>query len=217
MAVAVLALVGAAFMFDEALWNWLRAHQTKPLLRLADFFSRYGDWPEFMVAGGLLLVVAFLMHWRKVLRLVLYMMLASTIAGALVNSVRVTSGRPRPNAKEIPEAWYGLWRGGQFLLFKNKYHSFPSGHTAAAFGFFGILAFARPRFGWLFFLVAFAIGWARVYIGAHHLSDVLIGSLVGLFVAWLIWTWWRPKFEGRSGGRETIDEKVAARTIKNDL
>jgi membrane-associated phospholipid phosphatase len=186
--IGVIVLIFASFFFDASLWSWLRAHQIKPLLRFADLLSRYGDWPELMVVGGLLLAIAVRARSRRFLHLVICMIIASTLAGALVNTVRVTSGRPRPNAAEIPQGWYGLQYQGQSLLFKNKYHSFPSGHTAAAFGFFGVLAFARRRAAWLFLGVPTAIAWSRVYIGAHHLSDVLAGSVVGLFGAWITWT-----------------------------
>jgi undecaprenyl-diphosphatase len=72
-------------------------------------------------------------------------------------------------------------------LFKNKYHAFPSGHAAAAFAFFGVPAFARRSYGWWMLLIAGAIGWSRIYLNVHHLSDVTVGALVGLITAYFVY------------------------------
>jgi membrane-associated phospholipid phosphatase len=64
--------------------------------------------------------------------------------------------------------------------------SFPSGHAtaSAAIGVSIVLAFLRPghrRRVWILVAVgiAFAMAFSRVYLGAHWLSDVVTGVLLG--------------------------------------
>src|SRR6516164_9317490 len=114
----VLALV--SFFFDDACWTWIREHQQKGLLVLAGLLSRYGDWPELTLAGLFGLALAWWAKRRKLVKVLLCMLLASTVAGGVVNTVRLTTGRTRPNAVQTPQGWFGLRRDGEWLLFKNN-------------------------------------------------------------------------------------------------
>ena len=68
-------------------------------------------------------------------------------------------------------------------------YSFPSGHSVAAMSMYGFLAYLLYRdttsrtVRWLTVSVASALillmGWSRLYLGVHYLSDVLAGFLVG--------------------------------------
>ena len=182
-------LCAFSFFWDDAVIAWVQAHDLKSASWIAGYISDCGDWPELMVLGCVGLGVTLWTKNRELCRIIICMMIAATIAGATVNSVRILSGRARPNNTEAIQEWNGLWHDGQFLLFKNKYHSFPSGHTGTAFAFFGVITFARRSYGWLFLVIAAVIGWSRIQITAHHLSDVLTGMVVGITVAYL--TWWR--------------------------
>jgi undecaprenyl-diphosphatase len=186
--IAGVFLCGLSFFLDQAVIEWVGMHDVKPLKEFAHFLSSYGDWPQLMVFGVIGLGIALLTQNRALTRLLICMMIASSVAGALVNTVRLTSGRARPNYTGATREWNGLWDGSQFLLFNNKYHAFPSGHSGAASAFFGVPLFARRNYGRWIFLVAIAIGWSRVYLNVHHLSDVLCGTLAGTLIAYIVWT-----------------------------
>ena len=71
--------------------------------------------------------------------------------------------------------------------------SFPSNHainTAAAAAFIQVL---YPRSGWISWPIVGLIGFARVYVGAHYVTDVfggwLIGGAIGGGAAWLLLKW----------------------------
>lgn len=74
-------------------------------------------------------------------------------------------------------------------------YSFPSGHASAAAAFCGFIAYlawtkmSRGSRRTLFLAVTlsyvFLMAFGRLYLGAHYLSDVLIGLTVGMAGAWI--------------------------------
>ena len=67
--------------------------------------------------------------------------------------------------------------------------SFPSGHATVAMAFYGFIIYLllkqtskkinRILIGLCGALIITAIGFSRLYLGVHYLSDVLVGYLVG--------------------------------------
>jgi membrane-associated phospholipid phosphatase len=182
----VVACLG--FHYDQSVVRAIAGHQIQWLEQLAGIISKFGDWPELMGYATVALIGVGFARKRTLVKVILCMMIAGTLAGAVTNSVRLLAGRARPNNYEVPPGWYGVEYQGQWLLGKYKFHSFPSGHTATAFAFFGVIGFAyRRRWAWSFLLLASVIAWSRVYINAHFFSDVLVGVVIGLFFAQLTW------------------------------
>jgi len=71
--------------------------------------------------------------------------------------------------------------------------SFPSDHATLLFALGFALSIKPPtlmrRSGHVLLALACAVGWARVYLGAHFPFDIVGGALLGLFFAAILATW----------------------------
>lgn len=67
--------------------------------------------------------------------------------------------------------------------------SFPSGHTAAAFAIAGVLAFTvkRKPLQCLFVLLAAIVGYGRIYLSQHFITDVYVGMTIGIVVSMVVY------------------------------
>ena len=160
--------------------------------RAIALLSRYGDWPELMLLGGAGFLLARKLRNVRWQRILLSAMIASTLAGMAVNASRLTTGRTRPRVAE--QGWYGPRHDGKWLIGMADFNSFPSGHTATAMGFAGVILFAAPPWGVVALVCAGSVALARILLGAHHPSDVVSASVLALALAWFVW-----EFLGRRG------------------
>jgi len=191
-------LIGVAFRCDDPVQRALTAevkaqgkHYKKS--NAYDFYSKvrsYGDWPELMLVGLAGVGLSLALRKRDWVRILTSAMIASTLAGLVINASRLTTGRTRPGAPErIQQGFYGPWHDGKFTIGVRDYNSFPSGHTATAFGFAGVILFARPWLGLGAIFIAGVIAWCSVMIRAHHPSDVVTAAFLSLMVSWFVWRW----------------------------
>jgi membrane-associated phospholipid phosphatase len=66
-------------------------------------------------------------------------------------------------------------------------NSFPSGHTSTAFTLALLMAFIVRGWFWVFFfpLLAFFVGYSRVYLAQHFVTDVCAGMFIGILSSYL--------------------------------
>ncbi len=191
------AAIWGSFYFDAPLRSAVVQSQGKGWKKTDDYrfhatVRRYGDWPWLMLAGGVGLLVAWKLRSREWMRILAAAMIASTLAGLLINTSRLTTGRTRPrDSPKITQGFYGPWHEGKLTIGNSSFNSFPSGHTATAFGFAGVIFFACPWIGLATLVLASVVACSSIMIGAHHLSDVVVSIILALAVAWFVWKWVR--------------------------
>src|SRR5215204_1249654 len=158
--------------FDRALDDYLYAHVTPPLTTFFLIITALGSIEVIVLLG--VVVAAFLGWGRRWVFLGSW--LAAVAGSAVLNQVlKGVFERPRPHF-EHP------------LLVETSY-SFPSGHAMESFVVYGMLAYfavlALRSWEWRVGVVCGAallvvlIGFSRMYLGVHYLSDVLAGYAAG--------------------------------------
>lgn len=82
-------------------------------------------------------------------------------------------------------------------------YSFPSGHTQTAVGTFGCLAATTQKkwWRWVCILLAFLVGFSRMYVGVHTPSDVLVGAGMACALVWLLK---KPVLSGEKRQMKTV-------------
>jgi undecaprenyl-diphosphatase len=177
IAIAAIA-IAAAFYFDDSVWNFITHHQNRAVRNFMREVSLFGDWPSHVALGLVLLGFAWVRGSKKWTRILLSMLVAMAIAGLAGVVIKRTISRARPSVKSELR-----WGGPHF---STKYHAFPSGHVTASMAFFGVLLLARRRIGLACLPIPILIGFSRMYIGAHYLSDVVCGAMLGILSALLV-------------------------------
>ena len=167
-----------AFYLDTTAQAWIAEHQEAGLRNFMRGVSRFGDWPEHIVAGLVLLSLAYWRRNKKWMRIAAAMIVACALAGAAARVVKISTGRARPSVQT--EAG---WNGPNLSA---RYNAFPSGHTAASAAFFATLALACWRIGAPLLLIPSLIAFSRMYLAAHYLSDVVCAALIGILCAHVI-------------------------------
>jgi len=183
--------IALSFYFDDSVRDFVIQHQNRAVRNFMRYVGLFGDWPSHAVLGLVLLGIAWRQGSRKWTRIFLAMLLAMAMAGAIGHVIKRSIPRARPSVHADTS-----WGGPRF---SSKYHSFPSGHVGASAAFFGVLLIARRRIGLVCLPIPILIGFSRMYIGAHYLSDIVCAAVLGILCAVIVAYFLRLKIgEGQS-------------------
>ena len=172
--------IAVSFHFDDYGRQFMMQHQGPAMRNFMRYVSFFGDWPLHAAVGLVLLGLAWRRGSEEWTRIFLAMLLAMLLAGVVGTVIKGTVPRARPSVHtEI------RWGGPRFSS-KYEYQSFPSGHVGASTAFFGVLIIARRRVGLWCLPIPILIGISRMYLGAHHLSDVVCAAVLGTLCALVV-------------------------------
>jgi len=149
------------------------AEQPGFLRSISIFFAHSGDsW--FWLVGLIVLWWLGTDAWKD---RAITMIFGIALTALVVFIIKLIVRRRRPE---------GEW--GKFYR-KTDPHSFPSGHAARAAMLAAVaLGMGPPWFGLVILLWAPLVILARVAMGVHYLSDVLVGSMLGMLMGLVVLT-----------------------------
>lgn len=160
------------FPFDAAVATSLAAARTDELVTFFGALTRLGDVWFCIFAASL---ICLFLYGAKQQRFVPELFVISIGSAATVWALKLFFAMPRPVEP--------------IALMTIDSFSFPSGHAAAAATLYGFLLWMmlgtgktdriRSLFALIFFLIIVLVGFSRLYLGVHYLSDVVAGYFVG--------------------------------------
>lgn len=203
------------FLYDWGGANvWLfQAISLHPPGRLDAFMegvSRIGSYWNLPWVAGAWLVIAILLRRAnsimapQAMRQLKRLLLGAAIAFVLTAGLKLALDFPRPGATLAPGAIH-------VMEVAEREYSLPSGHAAfsalVAVTLWPLLGLPGRLAAMLF---ALAVGFSRIWLGAHFPADVTAGYLVGLGSAL-----WAARLTGAYGGQIRFD-RPPSRDFRTD-
>lgn len=155
---------------DQQIAATFLAHRSEAGIKAFSIITSFGSWQFLLPAILVIALILFIARKRDFI-----IPFIATVAGAEIITFfgKILAHRDRPIS----------------AAFHATDFSFPSGHATIAVALYGYLAFMLIKilgnsYKWLIIilasLIAVLVGFSRLYLGVHYLSDVLAGFLIGL-------------------------------------
>jgi undecaprenyl-diphosphatase len=170
----IASLRGSFSAVDTSVNSWAASIQSTSLTQIAKLIHYGFSTTALSIITLLIAVYLFYKHYRNYALLLIAAMLAEFLIVAILKRL-IDATRPLNG------------------ILQETGFSFPSGHATAAVVFLGLLTyFIRQHFksrnvrifsGILFILISLVVGFSRIYLNVHWLSDVLGAYSLGIF--WL--------------------------------
>jgi len=177
----LIAQLSDQWTFHHFIFRGINERPWGRMLRLAGYLPLWG-----IVALALVLhdwVPRKLSTLRRASRRGLLLFWSATLAGIIAELLKIAFHRERPG----PTNGVPVFRSWSDQPFSTAQLGLPSSEVAVAFAAATILARLFPDAWLLWYALAAGCGFTRVASGAHFMSDVILGALVGYVSALILW------------------------------
>ncbi len=163
-------MLGLDYLVDA----WIVSHRVAGLNPVMRLLSEFGKGGLGWLAVAALLTIARRLSIAELVRMILAIVCTSLVINWVIKPI---VARPRP-----------FERTPALHVIGPRPHdpSFPSGHSGNAAAAAMVLSLFLPGARLLWWLLAAAIGYSRIYLGDHFPLDVLAGGVIGAGVGWIV-------------------------------
>ncbi len=197
-AATLVVVVVSMFALDPAASSWANSEP----VWFRDAFEKITDfglsgWFLISFGGGVLCLAAMisptLSHMSRGVLTALaarfgFLFLAIGVPGLFVTIVKRLIGRARPYVGVFDHPF-----DYRPFIWRPEYASLPSGHSTTAVAAAIAIGAVWPRTRPIMWVYAIVIMASRVFVVAHHPSDVIAGALVGAAGAFLLRRWFAAR------------------------
>ena len=168
---------------DHSIASFLLVHRSDFGIKVFSFVTSFADLHSVEIIAG---SVAILLLVNKKIKETILLFFTLLLTSYSTDYLKVFFHRSRP--------LLGVFQGLNY--------SFPSGHSSIAMALYGFLIYLVFNYSdnkykkFLYLLLGLmiaAIGFSRMYLGVHYLSDVLAGYLVGFMSLVIIVIYLKPR------------------------
>jgi membrane-associated phospholipid phosphatase len=141
---------------------------------------------------------------RKFILPIIFAIIICTVLTHVLKRV-VFPGELRPVSLEVEKVVIHKIEGVPL----HRMHSFPSGHTSTAFSMALLLAAVMRQKIWAIVLplIAFFVGYSRVYLAQHFVTDVLAGMTIGIVTAYLSLQLYKTYLKKRAQKQQALQQE----------
>ena len=166
---------------DKQIMVFLNKTISNPIF---DFIMPIITNQNFLVFFGLILIgyLAYFGGKRGRITIIVLLIAASLSDAICFQIIKPWVGRIRPS--------YEFYEYINLLVSKGGKYSFPSNHAANSFVFATVISYFYEKNKTFLYILASSIAFSRVYVGVHYPLDIIIGSIIGYIISWIILSMW---------------------------
>ncbi|MBF0507478.1 MAG: phosphatase PAP2 family protein [Deltaproteobacteria bacterium] len=153
---------------DQGLQNHIAATRSRRLKWVFSMITHAADGVIWVIVY----IFSFFCFSDWFYSIVLPVIISESMGLVIIIGLRYTTKRNRPDNTYVTRC-YSPW---------NKY-SFPSHHSLRSFAIATVVGIKHPPLLIPLLTTAGVIGFSRLYLSKHYLSDVLVGSGMGFILA----------------------------------
>lgn len=187
----VLVLGTVFFVIDPLVVPAFRS-LPKEAFHLFAWITELATAKVYLIPAGIIALLLLFCHWQSMSRRLRFTLLQLSVwvatiilaigaGGLMVNLAKRMIGRARPKHFDELGAF-----GFEPFSFSSSFASFPSGHatTTGSALMLALIFFPKWRVSLIVAAAIFAL--SRVVLGAHYMSDVVLGVGLGAMFTWMI-------------------------------